>query len=318
MKNLVIVNYYINTPQKEELLYNTLLQLNKLGHDVLLVGNSILTSERVLSLCNHHIYTDDNFLLPKENSPYIWYSDGNECVNVHLKGIAYVIVKKLNLALNFAKNLDYDKFLFLEFDNIFHDDELRKVEGIFETLKEKQAFFCKFGYEENLLGFETIIFGGDVKFFVENIPLPNSYEKWVNTFPYSGQATNVLERMFPIVFSNHMDQIEFIPMSIRNYFPLSQIDAFSFSKDIHIIENADIPTYPLLFIVGDGENYKVTIDGIVVGDNIIERGLWGKYYFDITNKSTSITVTKGQDVEQYVISESNIQQHSTGIRYRLG
>jgi len=317
MKNILIVNCYIDSPQKEQILYDCLLQLKKTNHDILLVANSVITSDRVLRLCNHHIYNDDNFLLPKENSPYIWYSDGQECVNVHLKGIAYVIVKKLNLSLHFVKNLDYDKFLFMEFDNIFHDEELHKIDDIFNKLTDKKAFFCKFGYEENLSGFETIIFGGDVRFFTDSIPLPNSYSKWVTTFPYSGQATNVLERMFPIVFSDQMDKVEFVDTNIRSYFPLSQIDAFSFSKDIHIIENVDIPTNPLLFIVGLNDSYKIFINDTLVANDFISKGNWRKYYFGVGEDDTRINVEKSGTVVTYNINKNNVQDHSSGIRYNL-
>jgi len=312
MKNIIIVNAYINTPEKENTLYQSLLQLKKLELPILIVASSIL-STRIVELCDYYIYDKENFLLPIERSPLYWYADDTESVHLYNKGIGYLIIKRLNLALHFIKNLEFDNFLFLEYDNIFHDDDLIKIENMFSSLKEKGAFLCQVSSS----WLETRIFAGNVDFFIKNIPMPKRYEEWISIEPYAS-TNETIEMIFPLLFQNHMNSIETTPGYNKDYFTKSEIDLFSIAKDANIVYNVNDPNKPLLFLIGTNRTYDVWIDKIHIETVYLEVGQVKKYYFDISDKDVVVEVRREELESVFTINKDNIDTYKlTGKRFTL-
>jgi hypothetical protein len=325
MKKIVIVNAYVNNVEREQILFDALVQLKKTGYDVLLTYNSIITSERVLKLCKYSLYNDDNFMLPREFTPTLWFADDKDYVELLLSGINYVIVKKLNLALHLARSLDYESFLFLEYDNIFDEKDFIKINNIFDILENKKAVFFNFSAPgipvspSNPLAFETMIFGGNVNFFLDNIALPNTFEKWKVTPNYmAGGSYTVLEWIIPVLFQNYMDQVEFLETErSTTFFPNSRLDASSVSKDFHILLNQNEPNRPALFIYGRNHHYKAVINGTCVCDQHLIKNAWFITYFDLTDDDVVIETYREGVKDTIVVNRSNIQNIQSGYRRNI-
>lgn len=314
MKNIIIVNAYINSTEKEDILFAAIQQLQKLHIKILLISNSTI-SPHIVELCDYYIYDKENFLLPLEHSPITWYADSNETIHLYNKGIGYTIIKKLNLSLHFVKNLEFDNFIFIEYDNIIHDDDLQKIEDIFSILTSKNAFICDIS-DTHTTSFETRIFAGNVDFFLNHIPLPRTFEQWIGTAPYMFM-NETLELIFPILFTNHTDTIHLFKGYNKDYFINSKIDVFSIVKDVNLVYNTEDSNRPLLFILGQNKHYEIYEDDTLV-HTVIDPVGYFKYYFDITTKSKSIKVKAGNKTQQYILDKETIEQYkSIGVRIKL-
>lgn len=312
MKNLIIINSHINTPEKEEILFQSVQQLKKLGLEILLTSNSILT-ERVLTLCDYYIYDKENILLPPERSPINWFADTTETIHLFNKGIGYPIIRKLNLALHFAKNLQFDNFFFTEYDSIFHDEDLPKIMDML-SLQDKKGFFCK--VYENELWLETRIFSGNVNFFLESIPLPATYDQWISTYPYES-ATDTLEYIFPLLFQQHMDKLNFFDGYNKDYFTNSEIDIFSINQEMNIVYNTEDPLKPILFLVGTNKTYEVYINDTLVDTVHLYTGQRKKYRLDI-KEELIVNVKHNSMQRSFKISKDNIKDYKhIARRYKL-
>ena len=312
-EEIIIVNSYVNSLQKEIVLRESLTQLKKLGKQILLMSNSIMTTDSILALCNYHIYNSENLLLPTEKSPVTWYADSKETVHLYNKGINLSIIRNINIALHFVKNLGFKKFIYLEYDNIFHDDDLILLDQMLDTLNEKKAFFCRFN-DYDQLAYETRIFSGDVDFFAHNIPLPKNYDEWNNTYPYSTN-TETLEYIFPILFRDYIDHIEFYEGGNGYFFKNSDIDIFRSGTDVNVVYNKADPNNPLVFIVGIGADYTIAIDDMVLDKVWLHRNQIKKQYFDISNKTVKVAVTRNGDTKSFDVGQHNIEEFKIyGVR----
>lgn len=303
-EEIIIVNSFINSPQKELTLYNCLTQLKKLGRKILLMSNSIITSDSIFALCDYHIYNSENLLLPTEKSPLTWYADANETVHLYNKGVNLTIVRNLNIGLHFVKNIGFNKFVYLEYDNIFHDNDLPLLNKMFDVLNEKKAFFCRFN-DYNLVAYETRIFSGNVDFFIDNIPLPKTYDEWNNTYPYSVN-TDTLEYMFPVLFSPFVNLVECYDGGNGLFFSHSDIDIFRSGTDVNVVYNLNNPNNPLIFIVGVGAEYIIKIDDVVIDQLWLHRNETKKYYIDISHKPINITVLRNESTKTFEVGLHNI------------
>lgn len=315
-KNIIIVNSYIDDSKKESIMYESLLQLKKYNTKILCISNSTL-SDRILSLCDYFIYNKDNILLPKERTPVKWFADVDETIHIYSKGNSFAITKNLYTSLKFVQTLGFKKFIFMEFDSIFHDDDFRRLDGIFETLNDRYAFFCKLPYPD-VIGYESRIHGGQVDFFLNNIPLPATYEAWTVTFPYAS-TTETLEYILPLVFKPFEKHIEFFEGTNADYFTNSQIDLCSTTQEINIVYNDEFPNKPILFLVGTNTEYTVEINNTFIDKVYIPQGITKKYPLDIEALGciVKVSTTSGKS-ESFHIDMNNVDTYKPhAIRYKL-
>lgn len=313
MKNAIVVGAYINTDEKEQVLYEALLQLKKLQLPIVVVASSIL-SNRIIELCDYHIYDKENLLLPVERSPLYWYADDVETVHLYNRGISYVIVKKLGLALHLLQHLKVDNFLYMEYDSIIHDNDLSKVMDMFAILKSKSAFFCQAAQD----WLESRIFAGNVKFFLDTLPLPISYEEWITTEPYATH-NETLEILFSFVFQNHMDKVAVTPGFNKHYFTQSKIDLFCISKEVNIVYNEEVPDNPILFLIGANSEYDIHINEHFIDKIYLNVGEVKKYNLVLVgNEDTTVKVNFRGTQKLFTINKQSIQEYKIlGCRYKL-
>jgi hypothetical protein len=314
MDKIIVVNSYTNTKEKEDILYHALLQLRKTTYKILIVSNTKVT-ERILDLCDYFLYDKEDILLPIEQSPIKWFATNTESVHLYSRGPGYSIIKNLKNALLFSNNLGFKKFISMEYDNIIHDVDLSLLENIFNTLDNKNAFVCEFN--QYGLAYETRIFGGRVDFFTNVLKLPNTYKDWSTTEPFCSQR-ETLEYIFPVLLAPHRASLEKFNGYNRDYFPNSKIDVVSSTKEISLVYNIDLPTTPLLFIIGAGTDYTITVNNNIVFNGHLTSGQQYKHYVSITQENTSIIVSRRGETKKFDINIDNIESYKLqGIRFSL-
>jgi len=319
MKNIIIVGAYPNTPAKEQMVYDCISQLKKSGNDVLLVSNYPKLSDRILKLCNLYVHTDDNLLLPESESPTCWYANHVDFIETYGTGITYIVVKKLKLAMAVANTMKYDNFIYLECDNIISDEDIPQVHKLFSLTENHVGVFFRFSRDgvpiddTNPLGYETMIFAGNVKFFAEKINFPISYEEWLSN-PTWTHGHNALEFKFPSLFVGHeKDIMVLMDHKSGTFFPSSTLDLSHCAKSVHVIQNEDNLTNPLLLVVGDNKYISVRINGSIVLDEVLPRNEWRTLYFDMNDDVTIETVVH-TTTEKYTLNKTNIELYTTGLR----
>lgn len=315
MDNVIIVNAYINNIDKEKILIKNLKQLKKYGKNILLISNSILSKE-IISLSTNYIYNKENLLLPKERSPLKWFANDLETIHLYGESNSLAITKNLFYALNFAKINGYKNFIFIEYDNIINENDFYLLDNIFSILKNKNAFFTKF--EKNLpISYDTKLFAGNIKFFIDKIILPHNIEMWNTIYPYS-ILNDTLEYIFPILFENYKNEIEIVDYKLSEYFLHSKFDFFSITNDINIVYNNDDLTKPILFLVGANSKYDIKIDGEVY-EIFLTNGEQKRYDLDISNKNCYITINKNKKIyKNFELNLENIIHYKDkAIKYNL-
>lgn len=315
MKNIFIVNAHVSSPEKENILCSALSQLKKCEGKILVVSNSILSKDTI-SLCDYYVYDKEDQLLPTDKTPTKWFADSEYTVHLYSRGNSFSIVKNLNIGLNFARNLGFEKFITMEYDNIIHDGDLQKLQNLFDVLQYKNAFFCR-TIEWNAEWFESRIFSGDIRFFLDNIVLPTKLETWYTTYPYSSNI-ETLEYLYPILFAQYPNEVAFFNGTNKAYFTNSKIDVNTSIPEATIAYNTDNILTPFLFLVGTDTEYTVRINDEHIESIYMSRGEWKRYKLDISLKECIVEVVKDTTTKTFSVSQNNIEEYKNfAMMYKL-
>jgi len=100
------------------------------------------------------------------------------------------------------------------------------------------------------------------------------------------------------------------------FFPTSTLDLSHCAKSVHVIQNVDNPTNPLLLVVGDNKYISVRINDNIVLDEVLSRNAWRTLYFDMNDDVTIETVVH-TTTEKYTLNKTNIESYATGLRRKI-
>lgn len=313
--NVIIVGSYANTDKKEVTLKRCISQLKKLNLNIILVSN-FDDADDVKRSVNHYIYDSENTLLSKEKSPVKWFADSKETIHIHHKGNSYMCCKHMHIAIEFAKN-KYDNFVYIDYDSIISDEDLHKINDIFEKLRYKKVWMCDFIANGEEF-YDTTFFAGNVNFFSKNVRLAKSIDEWNNLPPYS-YMNETLEKIFPVLLNSYTNEIHFTGIPSRKYFDKSEIDVFSAYSSANIAYNNEDKSNPIVFIITSKGKYEILIDGVVSYKNNHEKGNWIKHPIKIENHFKNIKVKFNDDILiDTNLNFSNIEELKENcIRYKL-
>lgn len=205
MKELYIISSWPNVKYKEDLLLKIIRQLKSLNKEILLASHYLIP-DYITSEVDYYIYDKKNQLNSHKDlttATYDYYFDTD---NFRLEGInishAVALMRLFNISLNFAKNLGYTHFTFMESDT---DYELHHIEKIVSFQKQttdagKKLFFFKlrpyeFPFWENNGMFEVLethMFGGQIDEFLRRLDMPTDVSEW-NTLLHHDIRYDLLE-----------------------------------------------------------------------------------------------------------------------------
>jgi hypothetical protein len=317
MKNVIIINSYANTDERKNVLINCINQLKKLNIDIILISN-YTDDESIQKSVDHYLYDSDNFLLPKDKSPLNWYADSKETIHTFHPGTSYIVYKNICTAINHANSLGYEKFFYLEFDVNFSDEDLTKINIIFDDcLYSKEFWMCNFyHYEKDC--YETRLFAGHVSFFIKNFIHIKSKFDWFNTYPFS-TTSDTLEFILPLFIKKSNDLIHFTNVAVCDFFKTSKFDVCHSFSHVYIAYNTENINEPIIFLITDIGKYNIIINNKLEYSNDHINNQILKHKFIISNDNTNVKILHNNIIIfNECVTLHNIEEYKQKcIRYKL-
>lgn len=188
-KHIFIIDCYVNNQHKIDILKNSIINIKKLGMDVLIVSHCTLPTD-VIEMVDYYLYDSDNTF--NQINFYTSYTFSNNeydivtrtSVEDNIKSHEFPIIKSIRNALNFVESLGYTSFVFSEYDCLFTDTDINKIQQLLFKLYSKNKDFVFFKHGEFC---ETIFFMGKPVKVLEliNSYFPKTVEEYNTKFTYN-------------------------------------------------------------------------------------------------------------------------------------
>ena len=314
MKKVIILSSYPSNELKTKILSDCIDSIKKLNFDIFLVSH-LPVSKEIQDKIDYFIYDRDNTLLPENMSLFTWFTIGDSKFIINKKGHELTISKNMFNSISLVNALKYDLFLFSESDNIFSDNDVKKIENLFDRMvsdNKKMIFFepCDF-YESGSHVYETLLFGGSPNYFLSKINLPTTVSDWL----VSGVKTT-FERFFFDSFSEYSSDFLIVPEHSSQLLSESRINIFrndTFVCDlVYNKTNINTVCFVIKNIINHDHEKRIIIkrNGMVIDDKIIVNGYWEYRLFNLDDSEITITyLIDGvlQSVKEYKLSKENLK-----------
>lgn len=309
MKIATIIDAYISSKEKEQLLINCIESVKNLGHSIILVSHCPI-ADNIVKMVDYHIYDKDNEF--SDNHVYGFkIKDGIEArVNIN-KSHEYPIVSAIRSSVSFADALGYDFFYFTEFDHKYAESDINKVKEMENRLVNENKDFIIFQPVDAVFGdikgvyYDTCFFGAKTKEFL-NV-FNNYFPKDLKTYNelFAVRFPNCLEHFFYEAFSPYVDKM----ILTENYVKLalidSEINTSSYQNTKCLILPSDSGNH-YLYIANENTvdyTFKVYFDGNIQSEFSMKNGfLVGNFELIPLKKTCDIMVAIYRD-EQLVRTE---------------
>lgn len=179
MKELIIVNCFLNNRMKEEIAINCLRQLKKTGFDVMVVSHyDIPYSVRELS--DFYVYDKNNIMIT-EQTDYFWYkTDGIEWkVKRPNSSHSHAALTSVKNAVYLSKSMEYDFFHHIEYDVILSDTDVEKLKYLSQNLKGKKGYFDEYDLSKKHKGISMLYFSCYVNDFIKIFNIPYNKQDYL-------------------------------------------------------------------------------------------------------------------------------------------
>ena len=277
MKKIVIIDTYPCTYLQEDILIECIERIKPLGYSIMIVSHYPV-SLKIQKLVNYYIYDDKNYFLPPEMTPHFWFDTDAFYVRIFNSGHSLAITRNIQTSLNFAKSMGYEFFYFCEFDVLFARNELVSLNSFADQMIEEQkkmVFFKPLTFIEcGSHVYETLLFGGDVNYFLNKFQPPIDLDDWNKQ-----KMGYTLELSFFEKFKDDEADFVIIPVHSSEYFKESRINVFRYGLSAAIVINNVNTNQPVLFITNSKFNsfdyfVKAYLNEEVIVDNRIGLSEW--------------------------------------------
>lgn len=294
MKKLIVIDSYLTSKKKENILKGEIESLKNTGFDIMLVAHYPISTE-IQFMVDYFIFDKNQTLDPIDEAPYYWFGgiDSDPFIWVYNGRYRLAICQNMFNAFQFAEIKGYDFVYFAENDNFFSENDAHRLDTLIDEMLEsgkKCIFFKPKDYiVRKSLVYETQLFGITPKYFNEIFKLPTSPEEWE-----SYQMGFTLE----LAFYEKLVQYEYSFLIINEhssqYFSeskINQIRAENFLMEL--LYNVRDNTTPILFY---HNNYKyqqriiIKVNDLIVEDNIVNPQNWAYREFKLNNDIVSFEV----------------------------
>ena len=308
MKKVIIISSYATTPEKEETLIDCIDKVSHRGYDVILTSHYPVP-DYIQKKVNYCIYDSENILLPYSISPSFWIDNDQFELEVNINSHNLTICRNILNGVGLSKIMKYDFFFFMESDNIFSDDDFIKLDDLSNQMlfNNKHLIFFKnqwiSEYGESHVNYETLIFGGEVNYLLDNMPLSSTISEYIQMYSPNKDALHnvVFEKIFFNKLSHLEDQILIINDSSKNFFQNSVINKYFITNICDVVTNNKNNDYILFISNFSDRNLIYEINSI---DKEFFIGMW---HFNGINEDTHIVVKSldGEilDRKSFIISE---------------
>lgn len=281
MDKIIIIGTYPDQEYKIQMLEDCIQSLKPLGYHMMVVSHYPIP-EKIQKEVNYVLYDSENKLI---NSCVPDINLENEFFHVQKKGVdGHILSVSTNIvnSLKFARAKKYDFFYYLECDNLFHQEDLIKLETLRVSMiqqgKKMIFFHSKNGEIET---YETLMFGGILSFYENHIFFPTTICE------LEGQSVS-LERFFNVKNKVHENHFYLVSTTSQEFFNKSQINK-EFRKYWGGLFASNREPYLFLFIQNRFQN-KDSIWFKINNSQPLEYGPGAWAYFPIYPNTGNLNV----------------------------
>jgi hypothetical protein len=179
---IIVIGTYPNTKERYKLTVDCIDSLKKTGRKLLLVSHYPISQE-IQNMVDFYVFDKSNPLIPHSYyNKFYNYSDQYD-VEININGLkntnqSLTVLTNMFNGFKTAKGLGFKRVLYMTYDVVLNQGDLKKVNEIFNNLHKFNAHLC---YNKTPFGngIETTSMGMDVDYFLntfENIRTPEQYE----------------------------------------------------------------------------------------------------------------------------------------------
>lgn len=317
MKRAIIIDTYPSGAREFEILTQCIDSVKPLGYDIIITSHLPIDVE-ICKKVQLVVYDSNNTFLPPERTPFFWYKSHLFDVHIFNAGHTLPICRNMRNGLQLAKSLGYDEFIFTESDVVFSLEDLNKLKDLIDKMSEEgktMLFFRPEEYRdcENSYVYETLIFGGNINYFLNTFNPPKDISDWdLLNMGYT------LELSFYEQFS--FDESKFLLVNDHSsrIFTTSQVNISRYGLfNCDVIFSEKYPDEPVLFIMHSLVNpepkyLEIYKDGSLVYSSYLYQST---YWFDSYKFDNSEIIVKVYDADNkeylfmsksFTLSNSNI------------
>lgn len=234
MNTAVIIDAYVNSPDKIHLLRECIKSASELGNTIILVSHCQIPDD-ILNTVDYHIFDRDNTFNNNHTYGFKKKEDVEVRINIH-KSHEFPIIRSMRNAITFANSLGCDFFYFTEFDHVYSQSDIRKIKNLESKMIIEDKQFIIFHPLDAVFGdvkgvyYETCFFGGKTTEFLEIFDsyFPRDIESYNEKFAI--RFPNCLEHFFYESMHPHKDKILLIEDYVKLFLNESQINISSYQN----------------------------------------------------------------------------------------
>jgi hypothetical protein len=277
MKKIVIIDTYPCTPLQEDILIECIMRLKPMGYSIMVVSHYPV-SAKIQKLVNYYIYDDKNYFLPPDMTPHFWFDTDAFYVRIFNSGHSLAITRNIQTSLNLAKSMGYEFFYFVEFDVLFGNNDLVALNAFSEQMiaeQKKMVFFKPLTFIEcGSHVYETLLFGGDVNYFLDKFQPPIDLDDW-----HQKKMGYTLELSFFEKLKEWEADFVIIPVHSSEYFKQSRVNVFRYGLSAALILNNLHTNQPVLFVTNSQFNsfdyfVKAYLNDVLILQNRVGLSEW--------------------------------------------
>ena len=170
-KRCFLVTAYCNTPQKKEVLNDTLLKLKKYNIDIILFSHYPIDDD-VYKLTDYSLYDYSNPIFDDHPSRSMvnWHKHKNWDVhfkfNTHAVDYGFAAAQQIKRGLLFANEIGYDEAFVLNYDLIIED---KMINDFKEWISDYDSIMLEYANKTGVKGLYMAWFGLKIKPFIDSI-----------------------------------------------------------------------------------------------------------------------------------------------------
>lgn len=273
--------------------------------------------QEIAKMANYVIYDYNNTFLTPHYTPFWWMDTGAFRIEIYNGGHTLPICRNMRSSINLAHAMNYDQFIFLESDVIFNIDDLNFLQSLLDNMTNEgknMLFFRPEEYRdcEGSYVYETLLFGGNCKFFIDSFKPPLTLEEWLNI-----PMGYTLELSFYEQFSKYEDQFYLIKDHSSNIFKKSDVNLLRYGLfNVEMTYNEKENDKPILFIINSLVLQQFKLCEIYKNRELVYTTNLGKGHYWLNNFSfdgSTIEVKVWDEVEKqniflektFVMNENN-------------
>ena len=309
-KPVIVITAHPNFKTSEDITKQSLESLKSLNIDTLL-STHCPTPQQLQNAATHSLFDKNNPLIRHDYYDQSWFNTEYYYSLIKLHKNDNDIQHSLAVYLNYyngilhAKSLGYTTAICINFDIVFHEDDLNIISEKINEMKSttKKSFFMTSNANEGI-HYKTIFFITDIDFFIDNFKYVTNENDYNNLTREVGSHTNCLENFFYQTLKSKSDKLLLQQIEEKDLFSKSKVNLFSNIEYFTVLPLKDDNEHFIIWFSSsnsfdDNRNLKITVNDIFQKDDLITKNyvFYHKIKFE---RNRNYTITCEISYNEYV------------------